>query len=198
MTVAVAHEGPVAAPSTRPARRSWRKPMSWAATAVLLVLWFVLLRPVALGGPASFIGVDGTSMEPTLYEGDMVVLHDKSTYAIGEVVAYRIPEGEPGEGHNVVHRIIAGDGARGYTTQGDNNSYTDVWRPTDHDVIGAVWVELPDAARWAGHLRSPGPLAAAVGLGAFVVMALPDRRKRDRHGGQDQASVDRRSEPQVP
>lgn len=66
----------------------------------------------------------------------------------------------------------------GYTSQGDNNSYTDVWHPVEGDVIGEVWVEAPNLARWMGKLRSPGSLALVVGVGTFLVIVVPDRRKR--------------------
>lgn len=153
--------------------------VSWSLTALVLAAWSVTLRPVALGGPASFVGVDGISMEPTFYEGDLVVVHERAHYEVGDVVTYRIPRGEPGDGHNIVHRIVGGDGVHGYVTQGDNNSYTDVWRPVDADVIGEVWLEAPNLAGWLGRLRSPGILALVVGAGTFLVMALPGRRKGD-------------------
>lgn len=112
-------------------------------------------------------------MESTFYEGDLVVLHERDAYEVGDVIAYRIPKGAPGEGHNIVHRIVAGNGSSGYTTQGDNNPYIDLWRPVDEDVIGEVWLEIPGVARWAGHLRTPSVLAAVVGLVTFAVLMVP-------------------------
>jgi signal peptidase len=144
----------------------------------MLSVWFVALRPVALGGPASFVGVTGFSMEPTFYGGDLVIVHAHRHYSLGDVIAYRVPAGDPGAGHNIIHRIVGGDGVGGFTTQGDNNSYTDVWHPVEGDVIGEVWVEVPNLAEWMGKVRSPGTLALIVGLGAFVAIVVPDRRKQ--------------------
>ncbi|MGQ0832942.1 MAG: signal peptidase I [Microthrixaceae bacterium] len=179
MTAAIAPE--LANPrqvGARPRRGRVRRAVSWIATALVLVVWFVALRPVSLGGPLSFIGVTGISMEPTYYEGDLVVVRERSHYGVGDIVAYRIPAGDPGEGHNIIHRIISGDGTTGFTTQGDNNSYTDVWHPTERDVIGEVWIEAPNVARWLGRLRSPTSLAVLVGGGSFLVMIVPERRRR--------------------
>ena len=38
------------------------------------------------------------SMEPSLKNGDLVLALKNTSYAAGDVVAYRIPEGEPGAG----------------------------------------------------------------------------------------------------
>lgn len=152
--------------------------VSWLVAVLLVAGWAVTLRPVALGGPAAFVGIDGISMQPTMYQGDMAITRRHHTYRQGEVIAYHVPKGQAGEGNNVIHRIVGGNGRTGYTTQGDNNSYTDVWHPTDHDVIGKVWIKAPNAAGWLSHLRSPGTLALVVGIVTFVVMVLPDRKKK--------------------
>ncbi len=190
--------GPTVAPGEDQARLparvgSWRSVASWAATLALLLVWSATLRPVALGGPASFIGVDGASMESTLFDGDLVVLRERDSYELGDVVAYRVPEGAPGEGHNIVHRIVGGDGSTGYITQGDNNSYTDVWQPREADVIGEVWIEVPNAARWAGYLRDPGTLALVVGVVSFLLMAVPASGRGARRPADH--TVDLRSSP---
>ncbi|MEX2294385.1 MAG: signal peptidase I [Acidimicrobiales bacterium] len=173
--------------SPGPGRAAY-KVVSWALTLVVLGFWFVTLRPVSVGGPTSFIGVTGVSMEPTFHEGDMTIVHRQSQYGLGDIVAYRVPAGQPGEGHNIIHRIVGGDGVDGFTTKGDNNSYTDVWHPTSADVIGEVWVKAPNLARWLGQLRSPGVIALVVAVGSFLVMVAPSRRPRSpasAYGGDD-------------
>lgn len=154
-----------------------RRLLGWIATLLLIAVWAATFRPVALGGPAAFVGIDGRSMQPTMYEGDMAVARERSSYGVGDIVAYRVPRGEAGEGNNIIHRIVGGNGIDGFTTQGDNNSYTDVWRPTEDDIIGEVWFKVPNLAGILGHLRTPWLLALIVGLVTFVVMLLPDRKK---------------------
>jgi signal peptidase I len=159
-------------------RLTVRSVAGWCLTLVVIGVWAVTFRPAVLNGPTAFVGVHGESMEPTMHQGDMAITRVHDTYEVGDVVAYRVPKGEKGEGNNVIHRIIGGSGDDGYVTQGDNNGYTDVWRPTDEDVIGEVWLHVPSLASWLGNLRRPGVLALLVGVVTFVVMALPDRRKR--------------------
>lgn len=151
--------------------------LGWVVALLVVGVWSVTFRPVALGGPASFVGVDGTSMLPAMRKGDMALTRRHATYGVGDVIAYRVPKGEAGEGNNIIHRIVGGNGRTGYTTKGDNNSYTDIWHPTDRDVIGVVWMRIPRGASTLARLRTPGVLAIFVGLTSFVVMLLPDRKR---------------------
>lgn len=155
-----------------------RKVAGWCLTLVVIGVWAVTMRPVSLNGPTAFVGVHGKSMQPTMHEGDMAITRTRDAYEVGDVVAYRVPQGETGAGSNVIHRIISGDGEAGYTLQGDNNGYVDVWRPTDDDIIGEVWFQVDGLAALLGNLRRPAVLAVLVGLVTFVVMALPDRSRR--------------------
>jgi signal peptidase I len=77
------------------------------------VVWFVALRPVALGGPATYIVVQGYSMSGTLAPGDLVVTTAQGAYSAGDAIVYRVRSGA-GRGLLVVHRIIRADAA-GYT-----------------------------------------------------------------------------------
>ena len=64
-----------------------------------VALWLLLLRPQALGGPAAYLVIRGDSMLPTYESGDLLILHAADRFGVGDVVAYRVPEGEFGEGH---------------------------------------------------------------------------------------------------
>ena len=145
-----------------------------------LVAWLAVLRPPALGGATSLVGVDGISMTPTFHNGDMAVVEKKASYHIGDIIAYHIPKGEIGAGQNVIHRIVGGNGTTGFITKGDHNSYTDhFWHPTTTDVIGRVWFHIPHLAALLGKLRSPLTLALAVGLVAFVILVWPTKGQED-------------------
>jgi signal peptidase len=137
--------------------------VSRLATVALIVAWFVLLRPVALGGPASYDIVTGTSMEPRLHTGDLVIAQARSTYDIGDVVVYRAPAGQPGAGSLIVHRIVGGDAATGYVVQGDNKDSPDLWRPLPGDIVGRSWIELPGSGMVLAVLRRPLVLATLLG-----------------------------------
>ena len=114
------------------------KAASLAFVAAVIVVWAVTLRPQALGGPAIFVAVRGSSMLPTYEHGDLVVVQSAAGYKVGEVVAYRVPAGEVGEGRVVIHRIVAGDATSGFTLQGDNNSAPDPWHPRQAEMVGVA------------------------------------------------------------
>ena len=146
--------------------------------------WYVLLAPTSIGGPASYVWVSGTSMEPTLRTGDFVVLRRADSYQVGDIVAYRIPAGEPGAGTNVIHRIIGGSPTTGFITQGDNKDRPDRWRPTSTDVMGARWLVWGGGGEAIGWLRQPAIFASiAAGFTVFMVMLgewtvpIPRRRR---------------------
>src|SRR4051794_6818652 len=73
---------------------------------VAALLWFCL--PQALGGRAGWVLVSGTSMLPRFHTGDLVLVERRSSYHVGEVVAYHIPQATVGAGNVVIHRIVGG------------------------------------------------------------------------------------------
>jgi signal peptidase I len=139
-----------------------------AAGAALVVLvclfWAQYLRPQSLGGHAGYVLVSGQSMEPRYHTGDLVLVEKHADYHPGEVIAYRVPKGDPMAGAQVIHRIVGGDAKHGFIVRGDNRTAPDVWRPRDADIVGAKALRLPGAIVVLQYLRSPvflGILAAA-------------------------------------
>jgi len=149
-----------------------------AVAGAVLVVWFLLLRPPFLDGPASYVMVAGRSMEPTLSGGDLAVVRQQDTYAPGDIVAFRVPKGEPGEGAIVIHRISGGTAENGFIMQGDNKRYPDPWHPTEDDIMGEMWVSVPGAGRLLGYLRAPLPLATLAGWLALVLVATGGRKTK--------------------
>lgn len=148
-----------------------RRILLLAAFGGLLAGWAVLLRPESLGGTTAYLVVRGDSMLPTYETGDLVILRADRSYRAGEIVAYRVPAGELGAGHIVIHRIVGGDGSTGFQVEGDHNPAPDPWRPRTTDIVGAPWLVLPGAGRILATLHQPvvlGALAAALVVGWFV------------------------------
>src|SRR5215469_15190754 len=113
-----------------PSRVPRAKTVALLAAQIVLVaalLWFCL--PQALGGRAGWVMVSGTSMLPHLHTGDLVLVEHQSSYHVGQVIAYRVPKGQVGHGHVVIHRIIGGNGASGWNMKGDNRTAPDLWHP---------------------------------------------------------------------
>src|SRR5262245_42576463 len=85
------------------------------AVAALVAAW-ATLAPSQLGGPVSYALVVGSSMEPKLERGDLVVTRPAADYRVGDVVLFH----DRDLGRDVLHRIVAvGDGR--FVTKGDNN-----------------------------------------------------------------------------
>jgi len=153
------------------------------AVLALVVAWFFLFRPQFLGGPAAYIIVSGDSMLPTLRHGDLVIVRRQDAYAPGDIVAYRVPQGEPGAGHIIIHRIVGGSAQEGYVTQGDNHAIPDTWRPTVDDVVGKLWLRVPGVGKTLGLFRSPLLMAAAAAaLTAALVLTTTPHRGRKEEG----------------
>jgi signal peptidase len=150
---------------------------------VAALLWFCL--PQSLGGRAGWVLVSGTSMLPHLHTGDLVLVEHRSGYHVGEVVAYSVPKGQVGAGHVVIHRIVGGNGRAGWTMKGDNRTASDLWHPTNRDVIGAELLRIPDAWLVLRFLHTPLLLGLLAGCGAFFLIALSGSRRPDGENSED-------------
>jgi signal peptidase len=144
---------------------------------VAALLWFCL--PQSLGGRADWVLVSGTSMVPRLHTGDLVLVEHQSSYHVGEVIAYRVPKGQVGAGHIVIHRIVGGNGTTGWRMKGDNRTAPDLWHPTDHDVIGAKQLRIPDAWFVLRIFHMPVLVALFAAYGVFFLIALSGAEEPD-------------------
>jgi signal peptidase len=160
-----------------------RRAGHWLSLLLLVgaaAAWIIVLRPGALGGPATYVVVRGDSMNPTYATGDLVILERSDAYGPGDVVAYRVPQGELGAGLVVVHRIIGGDAASGFLMRGDNNPAPDPWSPRGDDVVGRSAVWLPGVGRVVAVVRQPATLAAICAALIVTLFAMPPRRRGRR------------------
>jgi hypothetical protein len=79
-------------------------------------------------------------------------------------VLYRVPNGQPGAGHLVIHRIRLRTTAGTYVMRGDNRTTNDSWTPTDHDILGRYVFHLDHLGRWVIVLSSPLAFAVVAGI----------------------------------
>jgi len=138
-----------------------------------LIAWVLLLRPLQFGGPVTYVVIHGNSMSPTYQEGDLVVIHQRASYGIGEIVAYRVPEGQVGAGHLVIHRIARGSADSGFAMKGDHNQYEDPWRARAADIVGSSWIAVSSVGRVFVLVRQP--IVAAV-IAALATLYFLQRR----------------------
>ena len=160
----------------RALRRAWHA-LGLATLGLVLVFWVLVLRPTSLGGPTSYIIIRGSSMVPTYASGDLVIVRTAGVYHEGDVVAYRVPDGEIGAGLTVIHRIV-GVGPDGFFMRGDNNASVDPWTPLPGNILGEAWVSVPGFGRVLGIIHDPVMLAAlAASVAASIVVMWRPRRR---------------------
>jgi signal peptidase len=153
--------------------------LSLAAVAAVLAAWALTLRPEQLGGPALYVVIRGGSMLPLYENGDLVVTLSSPGYVVGDVVAYRVPAGEIGAGHVVIHRIVGRDDVGGYVVKGDNNSFADPWAPQAADVAGKAWLAMPGLGRVIAFVQQPVIAAGlAMSVAITIMLARPPPRAR--------------------
>jgi hypothetical protein len=127
--------------------------------------WF-LLGPAELGGPARYAIIDGSSMAPSLVDGDLAIIRAGGEPETGKVVLYH----DARLGVDVLHRVVRETGDR-YVLKGDNNDYLDDARPTADELGGTLWFSVPRLGAAVEWIRQPLHAAIVVFLLATVAFA---------------------------
>jgi signal peptidase len=144
----------------------------WAVViAVVALLW-----PVQLHGHLGLTVVSGHSMDGTYRTGDLLLTWRQPTYAVRDIVVYRVPGKGVGHGMHVVHRIIGHSGG-GYLMQGDNKTTPDQWHPKASDVVGRPVARIAGGGVVLRSLLNPLALALLCGICVFLVIASPDEKQ---------------------
>lgn len=154
-----------------PSVRSW---LSAVVVALFAAAAWLTIGPHSIGGPVTLTSVDGTSMQPHFFTGDLAVFYRHSSYRLGEVAAARV------DGGIVVHRLVGGSANTGWRTKGDNRASEDTWTIPNHDILGSEAALWPGGGVWLVRATSPSGKALGVGLVAALLMLVPDRRPRRR------------------
>ena len=153
-----------AGPTSGQPRRGVRA-LGSAAVLLGLVFAWLYLAPAQVGGATSYAVIVGSSMEPTLTRGDLVLVRPQARYEAGDVVLYHDPQLRA----KVMHRIARVDGER-YVLKGDNNEYLDTSQPTADQIVGELWVTAPGVGKITTWLREPLHAAFLVGLATFIAL----------------------------
>ncbi len=151
---------------------------------VVIAAW-VLFAPAQVGGAASYVIINGNSMEPVYFRDDLVILRTAQTYQIGDIVTYQHPTiGQ------IIHRIIDKQGDH-FIFKGDNNGFIDSYQPVQSELIGRAWIHLSGAGTMVKQIRQPWVVALLAGLISLVVVApsagklastkKAQRRKKGQH-----------------
>lgn len=122
--------------------------------------------------------VQSGSMEPAIKTGSMVIIHQRSSYAVGDVITFY----EQGQGNGearaeglmpTTHRVIServADGVPIYTTKGDANNGPDPREVAHHDILGKVLLSIPFIGFLLDFARQPLGFALLVGIPAVIVI----------------------------
>jgi signal peptidase I len=92
------------------------------------------------------LSVDGASMEPTVNQGDLMVVTRPRTLEIGDIGVFQV------DGRLVTHRVIGIESDGSYITKGDANPSPDRWNGSQIEVVGVYRLRIP----LVGHLLSSG------------------------------------------
>lgn len=157
-------------------------------TLVLLVLAAatIYLWPANFGGNTHIIVVQGHSMEPKYHIGDALIVKPIADPKVGDIIVFRIPDGEAGAGTNVVHRVYRFREDGTIQTKGDNRDTPDMWRLTKKDVLGTPLFMVAQAGTVVGWFRSPMLIAIC----CFLIVLM-----WTGPGVKDRLRVGRRSYP---
>lgn len=105
------------------------------------------------------------SMEPVIMPGDMILIQNKASYDVGDIVTFR------GNNYPITHRIIYEEDGD-YVTKGDANNAQDD-KISAFDIFGKVFIIIPKVGYFVEFLQKPfGMLIAIVAL--FLLFKLPD------------------------
>lgn len=146
-------------------QRKWWLAFWSGAILVIAFTGWILFVPPQLGGQATMVIVDGNSMEPGYHQGDLVIVRSADYYQIGDIVAYKHLQ----MGKYVIHRII-GEELNRFILQGDYNTWTDGFKPSQKEIIGKHWIHIPKIGKVISWLRKPYYLAFSVSLFGGVLM----------------------------
>lgn len=160
----------------------------WVLVAALVYLAW----PAQLGGHLSLVVVSGHSMDGTYRTGDLLMAWPHADYNTGEIIVYKIPKGEPASGLRVVHRVIEKKAGH-FTTQGDNRTTPDFWRPTVNDVVGHPFFRVRAGGLALKWLLSPLALAVLCGVCVFWFVIGDDDEAEDEAENVEESTDDEES-----
>ena len=115
-------------------------------------------------GFSSAVVISG-SMSGSIEVNDMIVIHEQSSYAVGDVVTFER------NGNLITHRIV-GESENGFVTKGDANNAEDADALREENIVGRVVLVIPRVGRAIELLRTPLGMTALVFAG-FLLIELP-------------------------
>ncbi len=178
---------------------------------IVFIFWFGLR--IAFGTEHPVLAVASGSMEPVLYQGDLIVIEgvpngadiqvgNKNSDHPGDIIVFPEP-GDPDDliVHRAIKKIDHGDGTYSFETRGDNNPAPDWWEVQEESIVGRyTGIKVPLLGHIALFFNPLERKVAFVALWIVVLVILevvPLVRKRFKHddddGGNDDSDDDEAS-----
>ncbi|HMO58191.1 MAG TPA: signal peptidase I [Roseiflexaceae bacterium] len=129
---------------------------------LLTIVIGVMFAPIQVGGKSIYVVVNGNSMEPLYYRGDLVIVEAASDFRVGEIVTYQHPDIGM-----VIHRIIGRTPDGRWIFQGDNNNFIDPYEPSTDELLGRSVLHIPRAGAALMFIRQSPIIFTA------LLMAVP-------------------------
>lgn len=158
-----------------------RKVRRWLIASLSLVLFWLVLLPGTLGGMTSYVMVDGKSMEPLLFTGDLAITSKLVPHGAGDLVVFDI-----GGGGLVIHRLMERDPEGKWITKGDNKPDVDPWTIADQEIVGTYLFAIDGAGAKIEWIKTRpmalGLFAALIAMLMYLPWArlLPRRWRSER------------------
>ena len=149
--------------------------------AVVIAIGYAYLAPTTLGGRTVYGFTYGTSMEPKLHKGDLVVVRKGGRVAVGDAVLYNNRDLK----QDVLHRVVRVDGDR-YALKGDNNDFVDTYEPLQADLVGKLWFKvggIGNVTTWLAEPKHTAIVTGAIALLSLLGAGFKAQRRRRRTRG---------------
>lgn len=172
----------------RAKKRTQRHWLSLLGLFAIISTWYVTLGPSPIGGPVTYAVVSGTSMEPQLHTGDLVLTRKQPSYKVGDTVLITVMGGY------VVHNIIWQSETE-LRTKGINNEFDDSWTIPATSILGKQELILPGFGNFLIYLRD-NPLSLGVGASLLAVVLLSEPRRRKQ--SERLVSILQKAEREIP
>ncbi|MBQ2739392.1 MAG: signal peptidase I [Oscillibacter sp.] len=130
------------------------------------------LQPAVFGWSSAVV-LSG-SMSGAIEVDDMVLIHEKEDYAVGDIITFER------SGSLITHRIVAME-EEGFITRGDANNSIDPVPVAPHQVVGRVEVVIPRVGSVIAFLRTPLGMTGLTfaGLALIGIPALIQRKEEE-------------------
>lgn len=117
-------------------------------------------NPTILGYSTAIIA--SGSMEPILYEDDIILNHAQGSYDKGDIITFHTGSSF------TTHRIIDITNS-GYLTKGDANNVVDQKLVTSEDIVGRVVLTIPYVGILLSFLKTPLGMLIFIFIGLLIV-----------------------------